>query len=176
MQFDFGFMIFGGSKSRLGRDEPHVGCGQKEKRLKYVKYPPLYVECDIIQFFHIQTERIFDNKNVLFYSVFCCPFSVLLFWYSSFSIFFFRLQQLQTFQNTSETYKYKYNPLKQILFLSSFYNLHTIHIHFSTHNTIKTRKNRLKIPQNQYFSALFPHILKTNNFYIMQKIRFSFSC
>lgn len=27
-------------KSRLGRDEPHVGCGQKEKRLKYVKYPP----------------------------------------------------------------------------------------------------------------------------------------
>lgn len=57
-------------KSRLGRDEPHVGCGQKEKRLKYVKYPPLYVECDIIQFFHIQTERIFDNKNKhIFFSI-----------------------------------------------------------------------------------------------------------
>lgn len=105
-------------------------------------------ECDIMQFFHIQNEHIFDNKNKhSFFSIlfFLLPVFILLFWYSYNS---FRLHQFQTFQNTNETYKYKYNPSKQILFLfqfSSFINFHHNHIYSSTHNVpTKTHSHRQK--------------------------------
>lgn len=81
----------------------------------------------------------------------------------------FRLQQLQTFQNASETYTYKNTSLKQILFLSSFYNPQCIRTHSHNKNTLKTFKNPTKSILFRTFSAYLQH----TNFYIMQKIRFS---
>lgn len=50
-------------KSRLGRDEPHISCGQTHFYFLYVKWGACPSECDIMQFFHIQNEHIFDNRK-----------------------------------------------------------------------------------------------------------------
>ncbi len=94
------------------------------------------------------------NSAFLFRFLLPHPFSVLLFWYSSIC-FLFDCSSKKTFQNANKTYTYKNTSLKQILFLSSSCNTFLFRIYSSTHNTTKTRQNRLKIPQNQYFSALF---------------------
>lgn len=96
--------------------------------------------------FKTNTFSIIENKHSFFSILFfLLPVFILLFWYSYNS---FRLHQFQTFQNTNETYKYKYNPSKQILFLfqfSSFINFHHNHIYSSTHNVpTKTHSHRQK--------------------------------
>lgn len=130
-------------KSRLGRDEPHISYGQTHFYFLYVKWGRVRLNVILCNFFTFKTNTfsiIKTNIVSFLFSFFCYLFS---FYYSGIATSF-RLHQFQTFQNTNETYKYKFNPLKQILFLSSFPALLILIITISIPAPTKTHSHRQK--------------------------------